>query len=224
MLELLIAVFGVGLILITGELLWRLKITKGEYARKFVHILTAIFASSWAFFMDNQMIILISLLIVGVVITVNKYKLFPSIHAIKRATYGEIWFPLGIGITALVFNNPYVYALAVLHMGVADGMAAVVGVGLGKKAGVFKIMGYKKSIAGSTTFFLISLGLYISYWLYFTAVPLFQDNYTQIVFVSISSAIIATMVELVSPKGSDNVLVPIVAGSLAVLPTIQLIV
>lgn len=223
MLELIIALAGVGVILILGELLWRLKITKGEYARKFVHILTAIFASTWAFYIDNQMIILISMIIVSVVILVNRYKIFPSIHAIKRATYGEIWFPLGIGITALIFSNPYIYALAVLHMGLADGMAAVVGVAMGKNALRFKIMGYTKSFAGSLTFFTISLWLYLSYWLNFTSVPIFADNFTQAVTVSLSSALIVTVVEMVSPKGSDNVLVPVSAGVLAVLPTLQLI-
>lgn len=224
MLELIFAVSGVGLILILGEILWRLKITKGEYARKFVHILTAIFAASWALFMDNQTIILVSMIVVAVVIIVNTYNLFPSIHSIKRATYGEIWFPLGIGVSALIFANPYVYALAVLHMGLADGMAAVVGVSMGKRAGRFTIAGNTKSIAGTLTFIVISFSLYLAYWFYYTAVPVFSENPAQAVFISLSSALIVATVELVAPKGSDNVLVPLSAGLLAVLPTLQLII
>ncbi len=222
MFELFIAVFGVGLILLVGEFLWRLKITKGEYARKFVHILTAIFASTWIFYMDSQMIILACMIFVFGVIFFNKFKIFPSIHSIKRATYGEIWFPLGIGITALIFSNPYIYAIAVLHMGVADGMAAVIGVSLGKKAGIFKVMGNTKSIAGSLSFFIISFSLFVLYWQEYTAVPVFYDNQVQAILVSLSSAFIATVVELVSPKGSDNIFLPITAGVLAIIPTFQI--
>jgi dolichol kinase len=161
---------------------------------------------------------------VAAVILVKSYKIFPSIHAIERTTYGEIWFPLGIGVAALVFENPFLYAIAVLHMGVADGMAAVIGVSLGKYAGIFKVFGHKKSIAGTLTFWFISFSLYMMYWFEYTTVPIFADKPLQAVLASFSAALVVSGVELVSPKGSDNILVPIAAGVLAILPTFQLII
>lgn len=224
MLELAIAVFGVGIILIVGELLWRIRITKGEYARKFVHILTASFASTWVFFMTNRQVIALSLLIILIVIIVKQLDLFKSINAIKRTTYGELWFPIGIGISALIFSNPYIYAIAILHMGVADGFAAIMGVSLKEKAVKFKIFGYYKSIAGSLTFFVISLWIYMAYWLGFSAQTYLALNDVQIVLFSASSAIIVTITEMLSPKGSDNIFVPIISGLMVILPAIPLII
>jgi phytol kinase len=224
MLELSIAVVGVGLILIVGELLWRINLIKGEYARKFVHILTASFASTWVFFMTNRQVIVLSLLIILIVIIVKQLDLFKSIKAVKRTTYGELWFPIGIGISALIFSNPYIYAIAILHMGVADGFAAIMGVSLKDRAIKFKIFGFYKSVAGSLTFFIISLWIYMAYWLGFSAIANSSFNDFQVVLISLISALSITIIEMISPKGSDNIFVPIASGLVAVIPTISLII
>ena len=224
MLNIIFAIFGVGCILLVGEVLWRLNIVRGEYARKFVHILTATFAAFWAFYMPPSAIAFVALCMIAVVIKVSRYSLFNSIRAIKRATYGEIWYPLGIGVTALIFVDPYVYAIAILHLGLADGMAAVVGVGLGKKAKIYKVGKSKKSVAGTATFIAISFAIYLLFWLKFDPSGVFASSPGIAVLLSASSAIVVSAVEAIAPKGSDNIAVPVVAGLFAVLPTMQLIV
>lgn len=219
----LTGIIGVILLLVC-ELIIRLKVIKGEYARKLVHIVIALYASTWAYFLDPTTIVLISLILVAVVIVAQRYPLLISMRAVRRITYGEIWFPLGIGISALMFTNPAVYAVAILHMGLADGLAAVVGVGMGRKAGNFTVMNGTKSIAGTVTFILVSFCIYMVYWIWLTDIALFNNNLIFASIVSLSAAIIVAMVELLSPKGSDNILVPITAGVFAVLPTIQLII
>lgn len=223
MFNILFAIFGVGCILFIGELLWRLNLVRGEYARKFVHILTATFAALWAFYMPPQAIAFVSICMVAVVIIVSRYSLFNSIRAVKRATYGEIWFPLGIGVTALVFVDPYVYAVALLHLGLADGMAAVIGVSFGNKAKKFKVGKSTKSIAGTATFIIISFSVYLLYWLKFDGSLLFSVNIALAYILSFCSAIIVATVELIAPKGSDNIAVPITAGILAAIPGLQII-
>jgi dolichol kinase len=42
--------------------------------------------------------------------------------------------------------------------------------------------------------------------------------------LSLSSAIIIATIEVVSPKGSDNILVPVCAGLFALLPAMQLVI
>jgi dolichol kinase len=134
MFGLLLALAGTAIILLLGEYLWRKKILKGEFARKFVHISCATFVAFWPLFISHNLIAAISLLFVLVLLIVKKYKLFKSLRSVQRATYGEIWYALGIGLSALIFNSDAVFAVAVLTMALADGFAAVVGVSF-KKAG-----------------------------------------------------------------------------------------
>lgn len=72
MINLLIAFLGIGICLILGEILWRKRILKGEYARKFVHITSATFVAFWPLFLSNIEIALVSLLFIfALVLTKN---------------------------------------------------------------------------------------------------------------------------------------------------------
>lgn len=212
------------LIILLCELVIRTFKIKGENARKLLHISVALYAATWAFYLSQSTIALISLILVAVVVFAQKYTFLHSFKSVKRITYGEIWFPLGIGVSAILFVNPAIYAIAVLHMGMADGLAAVVGVGMGNNAKKFRIYKQTKSIAGTLVFIATSFVIYLGYWLVFASVPVFENSITNAVAISLSSAIFVAATELVSPKGSDNILVPIVAGLFAILPTIQLII
>lgn len=219
MINLAIAFFGIGICLIFGEILWRKRILKGEYARKFVHITSASFVAFWPLFLSNIEIALVSLLFIFALILTKKLKLFRSLRSVRRATYGEIWYALGIGVSALVFSDASVFAVAVLTMALADGFAAVVGVALGKKAGQFKIYGQRKSFFGSLTFMAISFFINAVYW-YFNlgALPADLQNWIFVSALSFGVASILTLAELLSPKGSDNIIVPVLAGLLVLLP------
>lgn len=212
------------LILLLCEYIIRVLHIKGEYARKLVHITIACYAATWAFFIDPTGIALISLILIGAVILMQKYPIMQSLHTAQRITYGELWYPLGIGLSAILFTNPTIYALAVLHMGLADGMAAVVGVSMGKRAVKFKINHHTKSVAGTLTFVAVSFTIFLLYWLLLANVPLFSDSALYASIISLSSAVIVASIEVFAPKGSDNILVPIAAGLLAILPAIQFIV
>lgn len=214
---------GIALLLVCEGLI-RKKHLKGENARKLVHICVAIYASTWAFYLNSRWIAFISVILVGAVIVAQKYDFMESMHTVRRVTYGEIWYPLGIGVSAILFTNPYIYALAVLHMGLADGLAAVVGVGMGKNAKRFHVLKQTKSVAGTLVFITTSFIMYFAYWVVWSSVPIFEYSIVNAVVISLSSAVIVATVEIFAPRGSDNILVPMSAGILAVLPTIQLII
>lgn len=221
MLPMLLACAGTGVILLTGEYLSRKRILKGEFARKFVHILTATFVAFWPLFLTHYQIASLSLVFVAMVVVVKKFKLLRSFKAVKRATYGEIWYALGIGIVALLFQSDAIFTIAILQMALADGFAAVVGVGLGKKAIRYRYKNINKSIAGSLTFLLISFTLNLVYWLSIGAGALSAGTVSPVlpVLLSASSAILLTFTEIIAPKGSDNVIVPVLAATLLWLPT-----
>lgn len=216
----LLASAGTAAILIVGEILWQKRILKGEFARKFVHILAATYAAFWPLFMTRASIALLSLIFIVVLITVKQLNIFKSIRSIRRVTYGEVWYALSIGVMALLFKNDFIYAIAVLHMALADGFAAVVGVGLEKKARNFNFMGYRKSVAGSLTFVIISFILNMIYWVAYMEYPMYGTGIIVVpILYSALSACVLAGVEIMSPKGTDNVIVPLIAGSLLWIPT-----
>lgn len=213
------ALTGLGglLILIVCEALIRSKTLKGEYARKLVHIAISVYAASWAFYLNRQTIILISIILFLAVLITQKFHILKSIQSVKRVTYGELYYPLGIGLSALLFREPAIYAIAVLHMGLADGFAAIVGVSMANKAKKFRYRGALKTLEGSLTFALISFTLNMLYWFFFVNdTGLFVP--TSAIIYSISCAAMLAVTEIISPRGSDNVIIPLFAGILLLLP------
>ena len=85
----------------------------------------------------------------------RRLKVFNSVHAVRRATYGEISYAIAIALAAILFSNPAVYALAIINLGFADGLAAIVGTRYGKKK--YKILGATKTAAGFVAAFLFAV-------------------------------------------------------------------
>jgi phytol kinase len=221
MLQMLLACAGTGLIILSGEYLSQKRILKGEFARKYVHILTATFVAFWPLFLSHYQIAILSLVFAAMVVIVQKFKVLRSFKSVRRTTYGEIWYALGIGVVAVLFQDNAIFSIAILQMALADGFAAVVGVGLGKKAIQYRYKNINKSIAGSLTFLTISFLLNLFYWFGLNSVPLTASMVSPAlpVLLSASAAIILTFTEIIAPKGSDNVIVPVLAATLLWLPT-----
>lgn len=222
MLSLFIAFVGIASSLIIGELLWHAKILRGEYARKFIHITSATYIAFWPLFLSQIEIVLISLSFIVILVITKKLGLFKSLRSIKRVSYGEIWYALGIGVCALLFTDSAVFAVAVLTMALADGMAAVVGVSFKNKAGVFMVHGHKKSFAGTLTFIIVSFIInYIYFSKYgFDTLPAILAMPVFYAMISFANATILSVAEIFSPKGSDNIIVPVLAGMLVLAPTV----
>jgi phytol kinase len=145
-----------------------------------------------------------------VVVTVSlKLGVFKAIHAVERPTWGEICFAGAVGLLALITREPAIYAVALLHMGLADGVAALVGTAYGKKNS-YKVYGHTKSIAGSLAFLAVSLTLLIGY----ATVASTPLNPAVLVLLAMG----ATALENVSVRGLDNLVIPVfVASALTLL-------
>ena len=85
MLAVIACLAGVALILIIAEILWRKKILRGEYQRKFVHILAGTFIAFWPWIITFRQIQIISLLMLGAILLVQHYKLLHFTSEPKRA-------------------------------------------------------------------------------------------------------------------------------------------
>lgn len=189
------------LILLLSEYLWRKKVLKHEHARKFVHIVTACWIAVWPMFLSLRMIQLLSIALLVVVLIATRLKIFKSIRDVKRKSYGDISFALGIGFSAVVAPSPLLFSVAILHIGLADGLAALVGQKLGTK-NRYTIFGQEKSIAGTATFAVISLCILAALLIAATPEPLLFAP------VLITLPIALALAENISPYGLDNVVVP----------------
>lgn len=203
MIDVLLGISPVFILLVLSEYLWRTHRLRGERARKLVHVAAGTFIAFWPWFMSFYQIQVISLVMVLVVILARRFNLFRGIYSVRRRTLGDIMFPFTVGILATLTQSEWIFAAALLHLGLADGLAAVVGDRLGKK-NRYKIFGEVRSIAGSVTFLVVSI-------LIMTAVISFGPDEFKGFYLPllILLPIAATCIENLSVRGADNIFVPL---------------
>lgn len=204
MVSAILTLFSVFCLLSLAEYLRYKKVIHGEIARKFVHITVGAFVSTWPHYMSLLSIEIICLAFLGGVLITRHLKILHSIHAVERKTWGDILFPIGIGMTALLAANPWIFTAAVLHLSLADGTAALIGERY-IKAGKYQILGQTKSKVGTLVFWFVSFMILSTLiltqqpGLSFAAIP---------ILLGLTTA--ATIVENAAPMGTDNILVPFV--------------
>jgi phytol kinase len=201
MFPLLIGLAGVCLLVIMGEYLRRVHLFHAEVTRKFIHITTASFIAFWPFFMTWKQIELISLLMFAGILISRYLHLFRAIHGVKRRTWGELFFAMSIGIAAVLSQSDWVFAAAMLIMGVADGFAALVGTLL-DKTHRYKVFGHVKSYEGTITFFIMSIIILFAC----SAIGHFPLSALGLLWL----ALLATLFENIAVAGTDNLFVPLI--------------
>ncbi|QQS20037.1 hypothetical protein IPL85_01085 [Candidatus Saccharibacteria bacterium] len=200
-----LAVGVVFVLLLLSEWGWRRHWMHGEVGRKFVHVTVGTFVAFWPYFLDWTEIRLLSLAFFVVVLAAMHLGVFRAIGSVQRPTYGEIFFALSVGLLTLITDSKGIYAAAILQMALADGFAAIVGSRFGTQ-NKYHLFGRTKSIVGSLTFFVISLGLLIGYSHF--SVSGLEWQYV------IATACLATFLENIAALGFDNLLVPVAVGLL----------
>jgi dolichol kinase len=205
MLAIALCLLGVFILLVaTEELFWK-KYLKGEYLRKFLHITVGSFVATWPWLINWQAIQIIGLaMLIGVFIN-HRLKIIKFNH-INRKTYGDILFAAVIVAAALLTTNKIFFALAILHLSLADGFAAVIGEKYGKPWR-YKVFSQTKSVLGSMTFWFVSLCILGAGLLFAHDVISFK-NYVLLVLLMPPTL---TYLENISVFGTDNIVVPIVA-------------
>ena len=198
-----VAVAVIFVIVIFAEYLSRFKGVHSELTRKMVHILVGVFVAFWPFFLSWRQIQVISLLFLATVIWSIKFNIFSSIHAVSRNKVGEICFALVIGILSLITSKDWVFTAAMLHLSLADGLAAICGLAWGDGT-TYKIMGRTKSIVGSLAFFFTSVAIMVCY------AAFSHLGYSGVTLVWLPVA--ATIAENVSGEGTDNMVVPMLVA------------
>jgi phytol kinase len=191
-------------LLVINEHWFRTRKVRDEVSRKFIHLSVGTFVAAWPFYLSWNEIRLLSVAFL-VVVGVSKYfKIFKAIHSVTRPTWGEIFFAISVGLLTYITHSKGIYAVCLLQMAWADGLAAIVGTKYGKPY-EYKVFGHTKSLVGSGTFMFVSYVLLLGYTLSSTSLG---------IGTSLGIAIIATMAENVAIAGLDNLIVPLVVALL----------
>jgi len=147
-------------------------------------------------------IIAVAFLVVNLVSI--KFHIFNSIHKVKRLTWGELFYPLGIVFIAMFSPVKLVFTIAMLNVGIADGLAGLIGEKFGKKK-VYKVFNQTKTFAGTATFFIAALVILL-------VAKLVEPNQISLLnwYAVLYLPLILAMTENFGVYGSDDFLVPLI--------------
>jgi dolichol kinase len=206
------------------EYLWHSLKLKNERSRQLVHIGVGVFVAFWPYYMSYLSIGICSIVLfiavmfgrhdrfVGLIkwpkffpfnLAARELKFVENLNRIDRPSWGVLIFPVSIGFLALFEPAPYVFAIAMLNVGLADGLAALVGTKYGKTMR-YKVFDQYKSLVGTLTFFAISLLIVLS-------VKTLDHSQTVSIswFTVIFLPLVLTMAENFAVYGTDDFMIPL---------------
>lgn len=182
-------------------------ILSGESSRKFIHI----GVSNWwiiaMIFFDSSFY---AAIVPGCFVVLNYISYRKNLFKVmererSKKDLGTVYFAVSLLILSIVTfsrgSHPYIGALGILIMGYGDGFAAIFGTRYTRYS--FKIWNSTKTLSGSFAMFVFS----------FLAAFVILKIYSPVSYLlpSLVLALSATIIELVSPFGLDNLSVPLLS-------------
>jgi phytol kinase len=197
-----------------AQLLAAFKALSPPVTRKLVHIgvshwwiLAVPFFDSVAFALVGPVafIILNSLSLRGQIFSAMEMPKEPG----KPLNLGTVYFPVSllilVLITFLTAVPRWVGGLSILVLGWGDGMAAITGMVAGKRR--YTTFGQRKSLLGSVAMFFFALLVLLVYS--YIHLPV---STREIWIAATVTALLATVVEAVTPLGMDNLTIPLLTA------------
>ncbi len=193
------------LIIGISTVLQKKNIVGDEGARKFIHI----GVSNWwilaMFFFKGDDAVWYAIIAPFTFIILNylsyRLNLLKAMERGGQGNLGTVYFPISllilVALTFGVLDNPFIGAVGILVMGYGDGVAAVIGKKYGKKK-----LAFGKSLEGSLTMFITSFVVVF-------AISMFTQSVLISLLLAMGVAAFATLIELFTPKGLDNLSVPL---------------
>ncbi len=193
-----------GIIFIGIEALQAKHPIDSELARKSTHIIGGFLAASLPLVLQRWQIVGLGLVMALAMGLSKRHNLFRSIHRKNRKGHGEVWFPLGIALLAIVEpSSDLRFISGVLVLGVSDALASIAGLRYGKRK-YFTLGQHWKTYLGSTVFLLSSAAILVLVFTNLAGIPLHQ-GIVRYIFVALT----LTAIEALSHKGYDNFLLPV---------------
>jgi len=184
--------------------LYKFFTVSSENSRKFLHVSGGLLALCSPLFFTSHwwVLILCTLAFLLLLLTYLKHWL-PSIHQTQRKSIGSVVYPIPVYLCFLVAtqkNNDLLFYLPISLLTISDTLAELGGKKWGRS---LKLMYSQKSLVGSICFAFSALLISIA-WGIFCDLP-----FQQLISLSITITPIATIAEMISTKGWDNITVPL---------------
>lgn len=193
-------------IIVAAQFMYRASVDT-EKSRKFVHVSGGILSLFLPYYIHSHWYVLglCSVAFLTLLITWIRKDL-PGIHKTKRKSVGSVIFPIPIYVCFAVAcerNEEMLFHIPVLLLTFSDTFAELGGKKWGKYGPEF--FGGKKTLIGSLFFFVSAAAILLVFFPFGT-----DDPGIKYLVGFISIALAATVAELVSMNGWDNLTVPLV--------------
>lgn len=199
---------GYALLIILCEWLNRKRHVDSEYTRKFAHIVSSLSVLLFPLvFADIRYVLILCVTFFITLLVANQMNIFHSIDGVGRRTSGSYLLALSVGISYYIsvrMENSMLYTLPILILAISDPLAGVIG-----KWALSKHILSGKTVAGSLTFLISSLIICL---IYLTSI-----HYEHVYRLSAIIAFCATVAELLSPRGTDNLTIPLTISGILIL-------
>lgn len=191
------------------ELVYKRLNLQGEYTRKLAHFSATLSTITFPYlFTDHWYVLALAVIFFVLLLGSRKTSRLRSIHDITRISSGSYLLPVAIYITFLFsyrMEDRFLFILPMLILAISDPIAGLLGMNITRYN--HEIVLFKRrmgktwlgSLAFFTSAFIICLIAF-----YFNR----EGFELQTVGLSVIIALVAATAELVSPKGTDNLTIP----------------
>jgi len=189
-----------------------------NFTRKVIHVGVGNWIFLWPFAFDHWYAILLPPALFVVLNYVSyRRELFKAMERKEKAGgLGTVYYAISLTVIApiaVILRATWIAASAIMLMAWADGLADPVG----RRYGMHKyhVAGSTKSAEGSLSFFLVGACSVAATLMFFRTFSLLPP--VNIPIFAVGVAALGTLIEAVSPAGTDNLTVPILSFIIALL-------
>jgi len=206
----IIYLVAISLLLVFNEMVYRRLGLKGEITRKFAHFTATLSTITFPYLFNDHWYVLFMALAFFILLFVSRHRTYlKSIHDIQRISIGSYLLPVSIYLTFLVsfkLGNKFLFILPILVLAICDPVAGILGINLKQYNHKIKLFGYElqKTWLGSLSFF-VSCFIISIIALYFNQ----EQINLRIFLIAFTVAAVSAITEMLSWKGSDNLLIPV---------------
>ncbi|TVQ13075.1 MAG: phosphatidate cytidylyltransferase [Bacteroidetes bacterium] len=214
----LIFLIAFTLLLVFNELAYRRLGMKGEITRKFAHFTATLSTITFPYLFEDHWYVMVLAIVFFILLFVSRnYKYLKSIHDIKRISVGSYMLPVAIYVTFLIafkLEERLLFILPMLVLAICDPMAGILGINLQEYNHKIRIFKWKlqKTWLGSLSFlvscFVVSI---IALFFYYEVFDL------KTFWLALVISITGTLAEMLSWKGSDNLVIPLSVTGVLIL-------
>jgi phytol kinase len=235
-----IAVFYAVIVLTIADLARKKRNLGSESPRRIVHLFAG--AAIWTvpYYPHPWVATLVALTFVIMLGLANTDRFSGFFAAMARpedlehnSVRGPFWYAVSITILTGLFTFTGYHAIyfvagaAIQIMMLGDGMSALIGMKYGANS-TRVIFGSNRSTPGTLAVFIFGfIGSIVAFWWFgIVSVEVFVSGgnilWYEMIVLALIGAVTGTLVELVSPKGTDNITLPLITCLVMLLAAIQL--